>query len=163
MINEQTIDQVLERMEDQSLDLEQMAVDFAARQPALYAMLTLDNEGALTDDEADFMVYLALVIHEAVRQQNGSLPPMVAGEEIAAAEEANWQLLDETDAGKPFEERLDAFFEDYPEEDLLAFIEDALQEEVDDEDGNPLHLTAEGVEPMFILLKTTIDVLTRPR
>ncbi|MEY3050679.1 MAG: hypothetical protein RLY31_464 [Bacteroidota bacterium] len=162
MITEQTIDQVLERMENQSLDLEKMALDFAERQPALYAMLTLDNEGALTDDESDFAVYLALVIHEAVRHQ-GSLPPMVPGEEIAAAEDANWQMLDGTDAGKPFEDRLDAFFDDYPEEDLLAFVEDALSAEVDDEDGTPMNLTEEGLEPMFVMLKTTIDVLTRPR
>ena len=60
-------------------------------------------------------------------------------EEIEEIEEQNWTLLNETKA-KGFREKLDAFFEDYPQEDLLAFVEDALVEDEDD------FLTKEGKE-----------------
>jgi len=48
---------------------------------------------------------------------------------------------------------LDIFFKDYPQEDLLAFAEDALTED----DDSPV--TAEGREPMMVFLKTAIDVM----
>jgi hypothetical protein len=53
---------------------------------------------------------------------------------------------------KPFQHKADVFFKDYPQEDLLAFVEDAL---ADDEDSE---VTKEGREPMFVALKTIIDV-----
>ncbi|MFK8104727.1 MAG: hypothetical protein AB8G15_19570, partial [Saprospiraceae bacterium] len=72
-------------------------------------------------------------------------------------EEDNWEKLENVPAGS-FRDRLDVFFKDYPQEDLLAFAEDALVEEEEDSDIN---LTKEGKELMFVALKTIIDCLTR--
>ena len=55
---------------------------------------------------------------------------------------------------KRFRDRMDIFFENYSQEDLLAFVEDNL---VEDEDSL---VTKEGREPMFVALKSVIDILT---
>ena len=52
---------------------------------------------------------------------------------------------------KKFRERLDVFFQDYFQEDLLAFVEDSLSEEEEE------MVTKIGREPMFVALKTIID------
>ena len=48
---------------------------------------------------------------------------------------------------------MDVFFENYQQEDLLAFVEDSL---IDDEDEI---VTKVGREPMFVALKSIIDCL----
>jgi hypothetical protein len=161
MITEEIIDQILEKFEDQTIDTEHAAIDFAQQQPALFSMLTDENEGVLSDDEQFFLLYLGVVIFNIVNNVTPGLPA-ISAEEIAAAEEANWVVMDQT-AGQPFHQRLDPHFENYEEEDLLAFVEDALSSEVENEDGELVSLTPEGVEPMFVMLKTMIDVMTKKR
>ncbi len=158
MIAESTIEQVLEQFESQAVDFEKAVRDFGGRQPALLSFLMTDSEGVFTEDEQDFMLYLATVIFKAVEKENPDLS-IITPDEIAEAEETNWELF-EAQKGKPFRERLDAFFENYPQEDLLAFVEDALSAEAEDEDGESFTMTQEGQEPMFVTLKTVIDVLT---
>ena len=161
MITEEIIDQTLEKFEDQTIDTEKAAIEFAQRQPGLFSLLTDENDGILSEDEQFFLLYLGVVIFNIVDKAMPGLPT-VSVEEIAAVEEANWGIMDLT-AGQPFHERLDPFFENYEEEDLLAFVEDALSSEVENEDGDLVSLTPEGVEPMFVMLKTTIDVLTKQK
>ncbi len=71
---------------------------------------------------------------------------------IETAEDKNWEMLKDA-SGKHFRERLDVFFDAYPQEDLLAFAEDAL---VHDEEEM---VSSEGREYVFIALKTIIDCL----
>ena len=85
--------------------------------------------------------------------------PIIDEEEIAEADEANWSLMESSKA-TDFHKRLDVFYEKSPEEDLMAFVEDALTGEAENEDGETFTLTPEGREPMFVALKTVIDVLT---
>jgi len=61
----------------------------------------------------------------------------------------------EANVGKKFRERLDEFFEETKQEDLLAFIEDAL---LDDEESP---VSKEGREPMFVTLKAVIDTIDK--
>lgn len=158
MISESTIEQVLQGFENQTTDFEAAVQEFGERQPALLSFLVSDTDGVLTEDEQDFMLYLATVIFTAVEKEREDIPTY-SPDEIAEAEEKNWELLDST-RGKSFREQLDVFFENYPEEDLLAFVEDALAAEAEDEDGESFSMTEESQEPMFINLKTVIDVLT---
>ena len=58
-----------------------------------------------------------------------------------------------TNISRKFNEKIDPFFKDYPQEDLLAFVEDSL---VQDEDSE---ITNEGRDYIFIALKTIIDSL----
>ena len=72
-------------------------------------------------------------------------------ESFQKCEESNWEIFNESKT-KIFREPLDTFFENYIEEDLLAFIEDMLTLEDNDE------ITTIGIVPMFVASKSLIDV-----
>ena len=93
-----------------------------------------------------------LILSKTVEQALGKIPPL-SNKALENAEEQNWERLDGVTA-KRFRDRMDIFFENYSQEDLLAFVEDNL---VEDEDSV---VTKEGREPMFVALKSVIDVLT---
>ncbi len=159
MISEDTIDKVLEKFDTQVLDYEQAVRDFAEEQPALFSYLIGDNEGVFSQDEEDFLLYLALVIYKSVEDAGMNDLPMISEDEITSAEEVNWELMESSKA-TDFHKRLDIFYEKSPQEDLMAFVEDSLIAEAENEEGEPFTLTPEGREPMFVALKTMIDVLT---
>lgn len=159
MITESIIDKVLEKFENQSVDYEQAVRVFANNQPALFAYLIGDNEGVFSQDEEDFLLYLALAIYKSVEEANPEDMAVIGEEEITEADEANWSLMESSKA-TDFHKRLDVFYEKSPEEDLMAFVEDALTGDAENEDGETFSLTPEGREPMFVMLKTVIDVLT---
>lgn len=121
-------------------------------QPILTAYLFTEDTEALTNTEREWLLYLAVVIFKAASSQLDYLE-RVNEETVLKAEELNWELLQQSTANS-FHERLNVFFENYTQEDLLAFVEDALVD--DDEDG---FVTREGREPLFVTLKTVIDVL----
>ena len=159
MITEATIDKVLEKFESQAVDYEEAVREFANKQPALFSYLIGDNEGVFSQDEEDFLLYLALAIYKSVEEEKSEEMPVIGEEEISEAEEANWTLMESSKA-TDFNKRLDVFYEKSPEEDLMAFVEDAITGEAENEDGETFTMTAEGREPMFVALKTVIDVLT---
>lgn len=129
---------------------------FASAQPVLVAYLFDDeNFHLLTDDEKGFLQYLALIAWSAVVKTAGDVAA-VSEEAIGEAEEKNYAVLEQSTA-KKFRDRLDPFFDNYPQEDLLAFAEEAVLEDEDDPDTL---VSKEGREPIFIAMKTIIDVLT---
>jgi hypothetical protein len=155
-VSETIIDAVIEELE--KLDdarYEDRMEAFSEAQPLLFAWLFSEQFDLLTDDEKGYLQYLALIAWSAIERVNGPLG-MVSEQEIGEAEEKNYEAL-ELSAAKKFRERLDFFFENTPQEDLLAFAEDAVLEEEDDPDSL---VTKEGREPIFVALKTLVDVLT---
>lgn len=155
MISEKTIEQVVAEFDAKRVDYEKSIRQMSGRQPAVMSFLLSDTEGALTEDEQEMLIYLAVIIWRSIEMEDqGDLK--VTATEIAEAEEANWNLLGQSKA-RSFRERLDVFFENTDQEDLLAFIEDSLTPG-DDEDDD-LRITPEGREPMFVALKTVVDVL----
>ncbi len=158
MISEKTIDQVIGQFEAEEAHYEQAILEFGESQPAVLSFLLSDQEGALADDERDFMLYLAVVIWQSV-EHVGPSPEMISAPEINETEEANWAVMDKA-KGRTFRDRLDVFFKNTPQEDLLAFIEDSLTLEEIDDGNEGIKITKEGVEPMFVVLKTVVDVLS---
>jgi hypothetical protein len=155
-VSETVIDAVIEELE--KLDdarYEDRMEAFSEAQPLLFAWLFSEQFDLLTDDEKGYLQYLALIAWSAIERVNGPLG-MVSEQEIGEAEEKNYEVL-ELGATKKFRERLDPFFENTPQEDLLAFAEDAVLEEEEDPDSL---VTKEGREPVFVALKTLVDVLT---
>jgi hypothetical protein len=112
-----------------------------------------EDEATFSDEEKDFLLYLLLIIWEAIRLKVSPIAPVTAAA-LAEAEEATWESM-EANVGKKFRERLDEFFEETKQEDLLAFIEDAL---LDDEESP---VSKEGREPMFVMLKAVIDTIDK--
>ena len=152
MITEEIIDGVLLEYRENSEILRSDTRTFAAEQPALLALIFSDEYMFLTGPEREYMFFLTLVIWKSVIKHRGQIRTC-SQKEIAGIEEKNWELLNLQKAGN-FRERLNVFFENYPEEDLLAFVEDSIA--VDDESM----ITKAGREPLFIVLKTQVDVLT---
>ena len=152
-ISEKIIDRITKALDNEENGYDQAIGDMQAKQPILFSYLLSESFKLLIEEESEYLLYLALVIWKAVDGEVADLP-LLDSEKIEEVEEKNWTLLNETKARK-FNEKLDVFFDKYPQEDLLAFVEDAL---VDDEDEDAF-VTKEGKELLFIGLKTTIDAL----
>ena len=149
-ISEEVIDEVVAMLED--ADFEQEVEFFGKKQGALLGYIFSEDFELLTSKERDFTLYLLIVIWKSAQNRLGSIPT-ISKKAIEEAEERNWELIDEVEE-KHFRERITVFFDDSTQEDLLAFVEDALVE--DDEDSV---VTKEGREPMFVALKTMIDCI----
>lgn len=155
-VPESVIDTIVEALENTPEDAEDILLALNERQPALAPFVLSNNEGSFDEGEEDFLLYLLLVIWKSHEQVNGRQPP-IAPEALEAAEENNWELLEQLPpTAKKFRERLDVLFAASAQEDLLAFVEDAL---LGDEDGDDLPITREGREPIFIIMKTVVDCL----
>lgn len=152
-ISEQIIDTVAEKLDEDVEYFQEHLADMQAKQPILFSYLVSENFKLLTKDEQDYLLYLSLVIWKAIDNQSPNLE-RVESEEIEEVEEKNWAVLLESKE-KRFRDKLDIFFDNYSQEDLLAFVEDAL---VDDEDN---FITKEGRDLLFIGLKSCIDALCK--
>ncbi len=157
IVKDSAIDAIIESLDTFEEVYERHMNDFVKQQPTIASFLESEQTGILSDEERDFLEYLALVIYKSVEKVNKTIPT-VTETQIGEAEEQNWDLLEQS-KGKDFSERVDIFFADYPQEDLLAFVEDSLVYDPDDEEANLEFLTDEGREPIFIILKTIIDAL----
>ncbi len=154
-IDDKTIDDVLEAMDTIEEDYVQMMDNFEQNQPVIVDFLSKENLSILSDDERDYLDYLALAIYQSIVKVYKNVPELTE-EQIGEAEEKNWEIL-ELVKGTDFSERLTMFFDGHPQEDLLAFVEDSLVDDPEDEEAQLDFLTDEGREPMFIALKSVID------
>ncbi|MBK7873027.1 MAG: hypothetical protein IPJ74_21325 [Saprospiraceae bacterium] len=153
-VSEEVLDNIVERFDDSESAYEKAVEQFEQSQPILLSYLFSEDFEVFTSDEKEFMLLLATIIFSANQEVNG-LRSQIDEKAIADAEEANWAKLEGANVSR-FHERLDMFFDDYGQEDLLAFIEDALA----DDEEDPI-VTKEAREAMFVTLKTVIDCLTK--
>ena len=155
-VSEKIIDDVIEELEDLADEqYEQRMEAFAEAQPVLFAWLFSEQFDLLSEEEKGYLQYLALIAWMSIVRANGPVDAVLE-DQIGEAEEKNFEIL-EGSAAKKFRDRLDPFFENTSQEDLLAFAEEAVMESEDDPDSL---VTKEGREPIFIALKTMVDVLT---
>ncbi|MCB0529033.1 MAG: hypothetical protein R2791_16010 [Saprospiraceae bacterium] len=155
-VSEKIIDAAIDGLEELDDELyEQRMEDFAEAQPVIFAWLFSEQFELLTEDEKGYLQYLALIVWLSVTKVNGETDA-VSEEQIGEAEERNFETLEKSTA-KKFRDRLDPFFEGSTQEDLLAFAEEAVLEAEDDPESL---VSKEGREPIFVALKTMIDVLT---
>lgn len=157
-ISEHQIDEVVRALSKNEHTYEDALVDMQGNQPILFSYFISESFKLLTKEEKDYLMYLSLVIWQAVHNQHPKLP-LIESEKIEEIEEQNWTLFNETKV-KGFREKLDVFFAEYLQEDLLAFVEDALVEnDEEEEEEEEDFLTKEGKELIFIGLRTEIDAL----
>lgn len=150
-IPESTINEVIESLNASDAALEKAEDHMIESQPDLVGFLTQEELDILSEEEQDFLMILSLSMIEAARRICGSLP-IITAEALGDAEEQNYAML-ESAKGTNFRDRISAFFDDYPQEDLLAFVEDALTDDEDDV------VTQEGRETLFVTLKSVIDAM----
>lgn len=151
VISELTVDLAAQRLgkfaEDESLP--EYIEALKERQPHWLAYFTSETTDPLTAEEQEYLLFVSLNILTAIEMQVSNVP-LIEEETIGRSEEKNWALLNQQQS-KIFHERITPFFEEYPQEDLLAFVEDAL---IPDEESP---VTKTGRELMFIMLKSGID------
>ena len=152
LVNEYVIDQVTREFSVTDGALEAAIDEVKEKNGVLLSYFFSDNFSLYTQEEKEFSFFLFVVICKAIEKVKGDCP-VVTEEQLGEAEERNWGLL-ETVKSHNFRERLDVFFADSPQEDLLAFIEDAL---TDDEESP---VTKAGREGIFVALKSVVDCLT---
>lgn len=148
-VSEDIIDEILDELGDSSELPEEALHRLREEQPVVLAYLFTENFNAFLRQEKEYLLYLLLVLWEATKRVNPEVPE-VTEEALSRAEESNWDTLQEV-SSKRFRDRLDVFFADTKQEDMLAFIEDSL---LDEEDG---FVSKEGREPMFVILKSILD------
>ncbi|HLP94243.1 MAG: hypothetical protein J0M29_19275 [Chitinophagales bacterium] len=157
-VSEKDIDATIEALENYSDEqYEKQMEAFAEAQPVIFAWLFSEEFELLTEDERGYLQYLALIAWKANEKVNGPVGA-VSEDEIGEAEEQNYAIL-EAHTAKKFRDRLNPFFENTSQEDLLAFAEEAVLENEDKDDPDAI-VTKEGREPIFIAIKTLVDVLT---
>jgi hypothetical protein len=137
-----------------SEDFQQESIErFRQEQPVIFEYFFSEDFEAFTKGEKEYALFLALVVFESIKKVRPELSS-IDEKAFLEAEESNWEKLQAVTARR-FKERMDVFFEAYPQEDLLAFVEDSL---IDDQDTL---VTKEGREPLFVFLKTIIDCLNK--
>ena len=149
-VPETVIDNAIERLEMKN-HFEKAIQTLESEQPNLMAYIHHENHSLLTNDEGLMLEFMATVIYESIRNTKGQVPTL-QGSDIEEADEANWAVFNEH-SSKKFNAILDVFFKEYPQEDLLAFVEDTLQ--ADEEQI----VTPVGREILFIACKSIIDTL----
>ncbi|MBK8702012.1 MAG: hypothetical protein IPN29_21555 [Saprospiraceae bacterium] len=122
-----------------------------ADQSAFSALLTDEGYELLSDDEYELLWFMATVIHTAAVTVQGDIAACEQ-ELMEEMEENNWLKMEDT-SGSNFHDRLNVFFEEYAQEDLLAFVEDSLESDED------IQVSPAGRELIFVACKTLIDAL----
>lgn len=149
-IPESIINDIIDQYQDEVKYLTDLK-HLSSEQPDLIAFIDQENYSLLTNDEIALLEYLTLVIYfSSMKMIEKTI--QIQGKSLEAAEEDNWNTFNEITA-KSFFNKLDSFFKDYPQEDLLALVEDSIQQ---DEDNI---VTPVGREIIFVACKSIIDTI----
>ena len=152
MIKEQAIEDAIEYLNDAENNYGELVETIKIQQPLILSYLFIEDFRLFTQEERDFMLFMVLVIWKAIKSTGKELA-LVTEEQLSKAEELNWEKM-QASSGKNFRDKLDVFFDQYPQEDLLAFVEDAITDEEEE------FITKEGRESIFVSMKSIIDCLT---
>lgn len=150
-VSEQDIDALIVRIEKDKSLFESINNEMSHKYAMLKAYLLSESFDVLVETEKEYMWYLSIVLIQAVEEVEGAVQ-LQSIDYLHEVEEKNWSLFNDA-KGKTFRDKLNVFFEGFAQEDLLAYIEDAL---IDPEEDV---LTTEGRVPIFIGLKSILDFL----
>jgi hypothetical protein len=145
MITEKEIDNCILEVEKNP---EQFHLEFSNEQSDLINYLNIETIPSLIDIEKEILLFCLSIIYHTCKDKFDTANFDI--EDFTAAEEENWAKRDKDIR---LEDSLDTFFNNYTQEDLLAFVEDML---IDDEDQD---LTRAGKEIIFISAKSYIDTI----
>jgi len=149
MVHENNIDQAIDILDEEKTFILQ-SEKILKNHSAIIAYLSSEGFGILSEEEKDLLWYCLVVMFKAIELQKAETLEITM-EALEEAEEDNYSRIGEKDL--KFLQIADILFQDYEEEDLLAFVEDTL---VPDDDDFPSPV---GRKVIFISLKTIIDVL----
>jgi len=145
-IKEEIIDQIIDDVEKKSP--ESYVQELSEDQPFLVQFIATENFKLLRDGEYDTLIFLLSIIWKSVHNEGVEI---IEAKSIEEMDEKNWSVVNEL-GNKNFAKVLDHYFNDYPQEDLLAFVEDTLA-------GEESEISQVGKELLLITCKTFIDCL----
>ena len=127
LVNEKTIEDIIESLEENNklLALEKR---WEENFTAISDYLNQDNFSLLIDEEKAYVSFIVAVIFLSWEEKFGKFDKDLKPKKLEKIEEENWEKLNNA-KGKTFREKLDVFFDGYTQEDLLAFIEDSIQDD----------------------------------
>lgn len=149
MISEKTIDECIEELANSDTDFIQALAD---DQPILSGYLASEDMEAFTKEEVEYIYYITVLCWMAF---NKTYEDSIEIDEnfLSEKDEQNWNRVE---ALRPanLKNLVDRWIPDYPEPEILYYLEDALT--LDEED--PDHpVTKAGQIPMFVTLLTVVD------
>jgi len=150
LVSEQIIDSIVEDAKSGKIHAEDFFESFPLVQGPLWIYLQEEILPILTPEEAEYLLFMLFIIYKSIERAKTEIKE-ISLDDFQQAEEANWEKFD-TNKSKIFKAKLDNFFINYTEEDLLAFIEDMLTLDEEDE------ITSIGREPVFVICKSLVDV-----
>jgi hypothetical protein len=151
MVEESIIEKTIDHYENNEAAYVNDLAEIMQTQPALLAFLSQESIEILLEEEKDILWYIVFIIYRSVENSENGIGA-ISDDKLSENEERNWSLILEQPRGT-FREKISVFFENFQQEDLLAFVEDSL--ELDD--TSPI--TAVGREVIFISTKSIIDTL----
>jgi hypothetical protein len=117
---------------------------------AISALISDENLELLSDDEYDLLWFVLVTCYLCIKQK-GEIDAIDV-KRLEEIEEANWAIMEQNQT-LPWKKRLDPYFLNYPQEDLLAFIEDSF------ESDEELQISGPAREVLFVTAKSCIDAL----
>lgn len=148
MITERQIDEVLDNISESENPTEYLT-EIQNNQAHVHQWLHSDSFDILMPNEKEGLLFLAILIHQAF-QTFKEISESISTALIESKEDENWEVFSTT-KGK-FRNKVDPFFKNYPQEDLLAYVEDFVQND-EEEDISPV-----ARQVLFISAKTMIDL-----
>ncbi len=146
MIDEAKIEKAISDLES---DTNTIQTNFIEDQNEFYEYLQTELFSTLELEERLSLLFINTVIYSAfILSKNSS--PVFDMNDFQNHDESNWKLREQYNS---WEDTLDAFFDNYKQEDLLAFVEDCLVEH-ESEELNPAVR-----EILFITSKSYIDTI----
>lgn len=149
-IPEDIIEEIIQQYDDIVL-FENDLLTLKNENPIITDFISEERLDLLQKDELAYLEFITLVIYSATKKGIRNVPK-IKGNLLEDAEEKNYDLW-ENEGKKSLKSAFDVFFEGYPQEDLLAFLEDSLQQD----EENPV--TGVGAELIAVTAKSIIDVL----
>ena len=146
-ISEKIIDRTIDQIQQEDPDM--YIVELSEHQPSLIQFIASENFKLLREEEFDTLMFLLLVIWKAVDSETET--EEIEAQTIEENDEKNWSVVNEL-GNKNFAKVLDHYFDNYKQEDLLAFVEDTLA-------GEEADISQVGKELLLITCKTFIDSL----
>ena len=151
LVDEKTIESIIESLEnnDKLIALEERwEEDF----PAISDYLNQDGFSLLVEEEKAYVSFIVAVIFLSWEEKFGDFEKDLKPKKLEKIEEQNWEKLNNA-KGKTFRAKLDVFFDGHTQEDLLAFVEDSVQ---DDEEQM---VSGAARDIVFICATTILDTI----
>ena len=146
---EQDVESTFEWLEQNDQQAEQIFLDMDRMQPNILAYLFSDHQAVFSSNERELLVFACLVLYKCTSDGHEEHIDL---ETIELAESKNYAKVNDK---LNYQDQIEIFFKDYIQVDLLAFVEDFISDEEDD----LYAVSKESKLPIFITLKSLIDVL----